>query len=111
MQQLEPALALFRYHSTYTWPDHSEVVVSDKFASIVILVGTPTEPAYVVVRVGVSLERPVVNVARGVEHDQTLPLRGLSDPTVLAKIGGTLVQVGNLVDQIIGLGADDGTAS
>ena len=111
MQQLEPALALFRYHRTHTWPGRSEVVEGDGSVELVVRVGTKADPAVVIVRVRKWLERPMVVIARHVGNDAILPISGLSDPKVLAKLGGTLVQVGNLVDQIIGLGASNGPAS
>ena len=103
--ELEQIEVVFRYHAENVWVGRSDVTVTrdSGHVSITVLMGSESVPVHVTVHAGQGLQRPVVEMMRGAAG----PMHGLSDPRVIAKIGGTLIQVSNMLDQIAGLEVPD----
>lgn len=99
---LDPIANLFNYQRQTNWPDRAIVYGVDECV-LAISVGTEDEP--VLIRVVVRTDVPVVEVVRShnAHTGVSVPLGQLCDRAVLARVGGTLIKVSNVVDQCCGL--------
>lgn len=105
--QLEQAIAVLKYHQKETWPTRSRVQSNKRSASLTIDVGSEATSVRVRVHVSESQPRPEVEVITYVYGVYQL-LHGIQEVDVLARLGGSLIQVSNLVSQIIALEVSDG---
>lgn len=108
--ELKQAAALFSQAQRSAWRDNSTIEITAEFVTIKVDVGTEVEAVSIVITAHRDDLSACVEVLSGSATDSTRRDRIHSAHT-LAKLGGALVQAGNLVDQANALAGGSGVVA